>query len=145
MPRFDACQTVSLALRNRKHFVKVGGETDETAGKIGDFPSLSHLGSLYDHRLMAVVVSFCFMSGMVMIMGTMFVFVFMVMHVGSAAVNMIVFVFMKMLVNMRVRMFMRVFHLSVAVFMLMAVRMLMRMQMFVFMGSVHSKASFQGL
>lgn len=94
---------------------------------------------------MAVVVGFCFMPGMVMIMGAVFSLVFMIMHVRCAAVSMVVFVFMKMLVNMRVRMFMRVFHLPVAMPVHMAVGMLMRVQMFVFMGSVHCKASFQGL
>jgi len=82
------------------------------------------------------------MAGMVMVMGSMFTLVIVVVYVGGSLVGMLVKMFVQVLMRMRMSMFMRV-HLAV---MRMLVRMcmsvLMRVQMLVLVLSFHGQSSF---
>ncbi len=91
---------------------------------------------------MLVIVGFRSVTGMIVVMFPVSAGVIVVMHPRARAVNMLMFVFMKMFMNMAVGMFVFVCHPVVGVFVHMGMIMFMCVKMFVFMDSVHFSISF---
>jgi hypothetical protein len=89
-----------------------------------------------------MVVKLRLMAGVVVIMGPMVSSVLMIMHVGAAAMRVLVEMFMQMLMRVAMGVFMAVFHLPVGMLVGVHMSVLVPVQMFVFVFSFHDSSPF---